>query len=439
MSDGIAYVIAGLLLIQAFFRARAALKGWKRDRSLWGAFVAFAAAWLSRTTHGRDLLNNLGIPDLAYFVKHALTIAGICVILRYVTAVYRSDGFTRDLPRSVRISAIVHRVATKASVATVAVMGLVFVFLLNDPDTSTPFFLDRHRGEAGVLVYMGLFYLYVGATAAVCAVQWGGAVRRAPIRSLRIGLRMMTAGMVLAVLYAILRTAYLPVITFSSVSESANLDQERVTDTLLYLSFLLWGFGTIAPAARAGRERISAVRGLLELYPLWRSLALWAPEVVRHRASTLFSRRAAKAGRLDTVRDLFFSPDPSPPAHLARWAMDIRDVIAELRRQVPADLAERALVQAEAELKPEHGTDVQAEALWLRAAVSAERRRTEGTATSSAPYPFGPGQDRDQGDSAPGHSLREELEHLRTVASAFRITSLSDGRALLVGHPADHV
>ncbi|WP_099054832.1 MAB_1171c family putative transporter [Streptomyces fodineus] len=424
MSDLLAYLIAGLLLIQAGLRAKSAVRGHKRDRSLWGAFVAFAAAWLSRTTAGYAVLDSLDLPDLAYFVKHVLSIIGICVILRYVTAVYRTAGPDGERSRAIRLSAIVHRVATRASVATVLVMAVIFFFLLGKPDTATPYFMERHRGEAALAVYMGLFYLYSGVAAAVCAVQWGGAVKDAPFRSLRNGLRMMSTAMVITTIYSVLRIAFLFVITFSQVSDGTEHTQEMVTDTLLYMCFLFWGLGAIAPATHAARERYHALRSLVVLNPLWRQLALRFPDAVRHRPSTFFTRITAKAARLDTVRDLLFSPDPSLPARLDRFAMDIRDVIFLLRQHAPDDLAERAFARAEADLRPQHATEVQAEALWIRAALAMADEPKHEPAGVSAPYPF-----------APGATPREEVTHLRDLASAYRLTTPADAQSLLICQP----
>ncbi|QHA08124.1 hypothetical protein GQF42_37005 [Streptomyces broussonetiae] len=427
MSDLLAYLIAGLLLIQAGLRAKSAVRGHRRDRSLWGAFVAFAAAWLSRTSAGYAVLDSLGLPDLAYFVKHVLSIIGICVILRYVTAVYRTAGPDGERSRAVRLSAVVHRVATRASAATVLVMAVIFFFLLGKPDTSTPYFIARYHDGAAVAVYMGLFYLYAGVAATVCAVQWGGAVKDAPFRSLRIGLRMMSTAMVITTVYSVLRIAFLLVVTFSRVSNGTEHTQEMVTDTLLYLCFLLWGLGAIAPATHAARERYHALRSLVELSPLWRQLALRFPDAVRYRPSTLFTRVTAKAARLDAARDLFFSPDPSLPARLDRFAMDVRDVVFLLRRHAPHDLAERAFARAENDLRPQHATDVQAEALWIRAALSTVDEPVPESTGTSAPYPFDPGA-----------TPREEVTHLRNLASAYRLTTASDALNLLTRQPTGH-
>ncbi|MFF4933228.1 MAB_1171c family putative transporter [Streptomyces griseofuscus] len=419
MSDVFAYLIAGLLLLQALLRIPAALKGRVRERSLWGAFAALAAAWLTRTTLGRSAINTLGIEDFSYLVKHVLAILGICVLLRYVTAVYSSTERSADLPRTVRISALVHRIATRASLLTVAVMAAVFFTLLDTAVSDTPYFMARHAGQPGLAVYMSLFYLYTAAAAAVCAVQWGGAVRQAPMRSLRIGLSMMSLAMSLAVLYAILRTAYVVLITITPVSESFANNQETVTDSLLYATFLLWGFGAIAPATRAAQGRFRAMQDLTAIHPLWRDLALTAPDVVQRRPSQLLAGVPLLA-RFDTVRDLV-GYDSSPSMRLARYVTEIRDVIHELRRHAPHELAERSVQRAE-ETATGPDRETAAEAYWIRAARAAFFGRPSG---QPAPFPFPAGDD-----------FAAEVPHLRDVAAAYGRIKPTEVTALLSGPPA---
>ncbi|MFF8732658.1 MAB_1171c family putative transporter [Streptomyces sp. NPDC015171] len=418
VTDAFAYAIAALLIIQAVLRAKSILNGRRRERSLWGAFAALAVSWLCRTSVVNDLLDATGIPDLGFLVKHVTAIVGICVLLRYVTAVYADAD--ADVRRSARLSAIVHRTAARASVGTIAVMVATFFFLLNPPDTSTLFFLERHKGDLGLPIYMGLFYLYMGAAAAVCAVQWGGAARATPVRSVRIGMLLMSCAMVLAVLYVLLRTAFVVVITVTTVSDSVSQTQEALTDSLLYLFSLLWGIGAIAPVSRAGAERYRAARSLLSLHWLWRDLAMAAPDVVRYRPSQLFARLPFVGQALDAFRDVFASPDASLLVRLNRFTVDIRDVIFELRRRAPADLVERARDHAQSVPDSLHRSEVRAEALWIRSALLCEGPALLGKSATLAPYPFDPGTDPEQ-----------EVPHLRAVAAAYGRIRNSDARALL--------
>ncbi|GBQ00836.1 hypothetical protein SSP531S_22580 [Streptomyces spongiicola] len=425
VTDAFAYAISGLLTIQAVLRVKSALNGRRRERSLWGAFAALAVSWLCRTSAVNNLLDATGTPDLGFLVKHATAIIGICVLLRYVTAVYADAD--ADVRRSARISAVVHRIAARASVGTIAVMTTAFFFLLDPPDTSTLFFLERHEGDLGLPIYMGLFYLYMGAAAAVCAVQWGGAARTTPVRSVRIGMLLMSSAMVLAVLYVLLRTAFVVAITVTTVSDSTSQTQEALTDSLLYLFSLLWGIGAIAPVSRAASERYRAVRNLLSLHWLWKELAMAAPDVVRHRPSRLFARLPLVGQALDTFRDVFASPDASLLVRLNRYTVDIRDVIFELRRRAPADLVERARDHAQSVPDDLHGTEIRAEALWIRSALLCEGPATPDKPAPLAPYPFDPGTDP-----------RHEVPHLRAVAAAYSRIRKSEARALLTRTAADY-
>lgn len=398
MSDVLAYVIAALLLTQALLRAPAAVRGRVRKRSLWGAFAALAAAWLTRTSLAHDILGSFGIVDLAYLVKHVLAITGICVLLRYVTAVYSTAEPTEHISRTVRISGLVHRVATRASLGTIVVMVGVFFLALDEVVADVPYFTGRYAGEPGLAVYMGLFYLYMATAAAVCAVQWGGAVRQIPQRAVRVGMIMMSGAMALAVLYALLRTAYVLLITITPVSDRFSHAQEAVTDTLLYTAFLLWGLGALAPAWRAARQRARALSDLIAIHSLWRDLALSAPHRIRQHPRTLLQRVPGMA-HVNRLRDVFSHYDETPDARVQRFVTEIRDVMLELSRHAPAELAELALSERDSP------GAVAGEALWIRAAQAAYQTHPESTRAS---LPF-----------AAGATLAAEVPHFRSVSEAY--------------------
>ncbi|WP_347730776.1 MAB_1171c family putative transporter [Streptomyces sp. CAU 1734] len=413
-----AYAIAALLFVQALMRAPSAMKGRVRKRSLWGAFAALAASWLTRTTLGRTFINDLGVPDLAYLIKHVLAITGICVLLRYITAVYSTTGPSADVPRSVRVSSLVHRIATRASVGTVVVMALVFFFMLDEVVSDVPYFMGRHAGDPGLAVYMCLFYVYTAAAASVCAVQWGGAVKQIPQRAVKTGLVMMATAMVLAAVYAVLRIAYVILITVQPVSEDFSLAQETVTDSLLYLTFLLWGFGAIAPAYRAAGDRYRTMTHLAAIHPLWSDLAKTAPDRIRQRPRGFLGRFTVMA-HVNKARDLLSSYDETPTGRLQRYITEIRDVILELSRHAPRELAELALARASGGAGGGH--EIAAEALWIRAARAAYLTHPEG---EPAPFPFDAGT-----------NLAVEVPHFRAVAEAYGRTSPADAWEILEGVP----
>ncbi|MFF3730788.1 MAB_1171c family putative transporter [Streptomyces sp. NPDC002476] len=417
MPDVIAFTIAALLLVQALLRAPSAMKGRTRTRSLWGAFAALSASWLTRTTPGRDFLNDLGVPDLAYLVKHVLAIIGICVLLRYVTAVYSTTTPSADVPRTVRISSLVHRIATRASLATVLIMALVFFFMLDDVVVDSPHFVVRHASDPGLAIYMGLFYAYTAAAATVCAAQWGGAVKQIPRRAVKFGMGMMAVAMMLAVVYALLRIAYIVLITVRPLSEDFSLAQEAVTDAVLYATFLLWGFGAVAPAWQAARERYRTMTHLVAIHPLWREMAMTAPHRIRQRPRA-FLARLAGMGQVNKLRDLLSYYDETPAARLQRFVTEIRDVMLELSRHAPPELAEHSLEHARNSTS-DGDAQIKGEALWIRAAQAAYATLPEGP---SAPLPF-----------AAGTNLATEVPHFRAVAQAYRRITEREGWQILNG------
>ncbi|MFI1890274.1 MAB_1171c family putative transporter [Streptomyces jumonjinensis] len=424
MTEAFTYAIAGLLLVQALLRCRSAIRGRSRERSLWGAFAALAGSGLARTGPVHDLLNTTGIPDLAYLVKHLLAIVALCVLLRYVTSVYQDADRTVEASRSARIAASVHRIAARAVIGTILVMTVIFFTSLSTPDTNAaPHFMARHAGEPGLAIYMSLFYAYTTAGAAVCAMQWGAARHHAPIRSLRVGLAMMSAGAVTLVAYSVARVVYVVLLTVDpvSVSDSVAAKQEMTTDSLLYTGFLLWVIGSIAPAAYAGRARYRTYHSLIALHPLWRDLALVVPDVVRHQPSRVLA--GTRLGAIVTsVRDLAPRGESST-AQLSRWVVEIRDVIHELRRHAPADLAERALLRAEySKSTAADDPRIRAEAYWIRAALTTYSVEPPGV---PAPFPF-----------AADDGLSAEVRHLQAVTARYTRTTIRDAQALLATGPA---
>ncbi|MFE0798479.1 hypothetical protein ACFW4W_37595, partial [Streptomyces mutabilis] len=265
-------MIIGLLLLQSAIRLPTMWCGRRRERSLWGAFTAFAAAWWLRTDTGRAMIDPLGVEDLPTLLKHVLAIGGICVLLNYITDVY---GAVEATARHIRITSMVRRTAARASAATVLCLAGLFFFDLDRSQTAADslYFVGRHVGEPGLALYLGLFNAYTATAAAVCAYQWGRAARLARRWSLRTGLAMMASGMALMVLYAVARTAYIVVITIRPSVAAIGTTQELVTDTILYAASLLWLLGAVAPASHVLAARVRAVRALAVLHPLWRDLA----------------------------------------------------------------------------------------------------------------------------------------------------------------------
>ncbi|MET9611173.1 MAB_1171c family putative transporter [Streptomyces sp. NPDC006512] len=367
MSDVLTYAIVFLLLAQALWRIPSALRGRTSERSLWGAFAVLACAWLMRTDLGRRLVDGLGVFDLSTLLKHCFVVAGMCVLLRYVAAVYRGAAGDGSSSRRARVTVAVQRHAVTAAVLVVAAMAAVFLLVLDrGPVPEDSQFMARHAGEAGLAVYMPLFYGYCGAVIGLCGYQWAGAARGAARRTLRTGLAVMAVGMAAGALYAAVRAAYAVVVAFLPVPEDAANAQETATDVLLYTSFLCWTLGVIAPASQAAVNRVRAYRMLARLHPLWRDLALTAPDLVRRAPGRPLPGRS-RAGRLVTARDLF-AHDASPQVRLGRWVTEIRDVIHAMRRRAPDDLYQVSLELAESEGHTGQDAEAVAQAYWILSA-----------------------------------------------------------------------
>jgi hypothetical protein len=414
--DALISLIIALLTAQALVRLPAAWRGQRRERSLWGAFAAFAAAWWLRTDAGRAVIAPLGVNDLPTLLKHVLAIAGICVLLTYVTDVYHDEDATA---RHIKLTTVVHRIAARASLATVLCLAAVFFLALNRTKTGSdsPYFAGRHAGEPALLVYLGLFNTYVAAAAVVCGYQWGRAARHARRWALRIGLAMMAAGMSLAAVYALLRTTYLVATTLHPVSAEAGAVQEHLTDTVLYAAFLLWLLGSITPAARALLGRLQCTKALIGLHRLWRDLVLSVDGIALYAPSTLRADQGAVA-LINAVRDIT-SYDATPQIRLGRFVTEIRDVTHELRRHAPADLFVRAHQLAESHGHSGTQADAVAEAYWLKAALTVIDR------PAGAPVAF----------SSAGDDFRTEVSWLLRVARAYRHASDTGVSSLLAPLP----
>ncbi|PAK24675.1 hypothetical protein CJD44_21125 [Streptomyces sp. alain-838] len=411
LSDALVSVIVGLFLLQTAIRLPTVWRGQRRERSLWGAFAAFAVAWWLRTDVGRAVIDPLGIEDLPTLLKHILAIGGICVLLNYVTDVYQDADASA---RHIRLTTKVRRTAARASAATVLCLTSVFFFDLDRSKTADDsiYFVGRHVGEPGLVLYLGLFNAYTAAAALVCAYQWGRAARLADRWNLRTGLAMMTSGMVLMALYAVVRTAYITMITVRPTMATLGTVQEHVTDTMLYLATLLWLLGSIAPASHAVVARVRALRALTRLHPLWRDVVSAVHSVPLHPPSRVMGGLRA-AALIATVRDVV-THDATPQIRLGRYVTEIRDATHELRRRAPADLFQRARRLASAEGYSGEDAEAVAEAYWLKAALD----------TADAPAGM-PAAFHTSGDD-----FTSEVAWLCRVARVYRRTSPHTGAIL---------
>ncbi|MFJ2218283.1 MAB_1171c family putative transporter [Streptomyces sp. NPDC101062] len=407
MTDTVPYTIAALLLFQALWRASSALRGRTRERSLWGAVTAFAAAWIMRTDLGRYFVDGLGIIDLGTLLKHSLAVVALCCLIRYVTAVDRYAAASATAPtRRVRITAAAHRYAPAAALAVIGAMALVFFTILDRSELPAERvdrqFMIWHAGEAALALYLVPFYGYYILMFALAGYQWGSAARQAGRPALRAGLALMSLGMAVGIVYGIVRTVCSVWVAALPVAHRTINAQESVTDTMLYTCFLLWGIGVIAPTSQAAVTKYKTLREILRLHRLWADLAGVIPGLVLYPPSRILAGNPLLAP-LNTARDVF-SREASSHVLLGRYVTEIRDAVHELRRRAPEELYQRARELARAEDHTGPDLDAVAEAYWIRAAMA------------TASQPPGPPV---AFPSARGESLAEEVPWLLRVAAAY--------------------
>lgn len=404
------YIVAALFWIAVLWRLRSALFGDARRRAVWLCMAAFASVWTLKTPAVDYGLDHSGINDLSSVIKHVLAIGGIYALLTYVLAMYGSEDETSDAPQYVRVSRAVSKIATKAAVVTVVGLILLFSFAI-DRSRPTEHFITGHSGDVGMAIYMSLVYLYMGMTAVVCAYQWGSAVRRTPLGLLKAGLALMCASMIIAIMYALLRTAYVIYAVITTPTTHVAELQESVTESLSITLFPVLLLGLIVPAQRAAVARIHAIQALRELRPLWRDMALAVPGPVMLKPSAIGN------ATLDAARDVLRQDQPVQD-RVVRWVHEIRDAFADLAYYGPTDLHQRA--QALAPDDPEG-----AEALWARAALAYKLR---GDAPGTTPASL---------NSGGGNALDTELPWLRRVSIRYQTAGPDAASELMVeGTPA---
>ncbi|MFI1765289.1 MAB_1171c family putative transporter [Streptomyces sp. NPDC020800] len=418
MSDLIGYAVVVALLLQAAWRAPTAFRGQVRERSLWGTFTALGAAWFLRTSAGHWLVEQTGVNELAYLLKHLLTIAGLCALLRYVTAIDAAQAAASTAPsRRVKITSKAQRWAPAGALLAGALMSATFLFALDRSGPEKAHFMERHAGEGGLAVYMGLFYLFSGLIIGLCGYQWGSKARDAR-GALRVGLGLMGAGMAAGTLYSFIRLVYTFINAAVPVPADTAALQETITDSLLYLCFLLWTLGAIAPAAQAVSTRYRTIAHTIRLHRLWADLTLVNPDLVAYPPSRLLAGRPG-ATLLNTARDVL-SRQMSPAFRLGRYITEIRDAILELRRRAPEHLYASALQAAERAGHQGQDAETVAQAYWLRAALA----RIDRPPHQPVDFP-----------ADIGERLDDERAWLLKVAAAYRATPRATALSLLSDAP----
>ncbi|WP_438310761.1 MAB_1171c family putative transporter [Streptomyces sp. HUAS TT3] len=373
-------LMPALLWAVAIWRAPSALRT-TASRSLWATLTAIALSLSLRPPAiDRFLEASTGVEDVTLLLKHLLSMAAICFILDYMYAVHAKPG-ARLADTRLR-----YLIAALAGTA----LTVLFVFFLPH-DRSGAFGIDAHYGKPGVKLYLGIFYLFLGASTARAAwMFWGNrnSVRRGP---LRLGVRCLATSSAVGFAYTLYRVYFV-----CTHGDAVALDADgrpvplldTTSEVLPAVALVLLVLGVSLPPADALYRYLRDQYTLWRLHPLWSDLTTAVPDVVL----------GTQVGR---VRDLFTLGDRS--LDVAHRAFAVRDAALALRDAIaPGDATDGYTG---------HDTDedpARAEARWLHSAV---RARADGRPVPPLPAALA----RTSG----GRTPREETARLLRVASAY--------------------
>nr|WP_206323882.1 MAB_1171c family putative transporter [Streptomyces sp. HNM0574] len=344
----------------ALWRMPAALWGDeedKRRRALWGCYAGFALALWTKTHVVRIGLNNSPVVDLAVLIKHYTAAIAILAILSYIVAIYGHYPEGGAVPRHVRFARLTQRLATKASVATLILLTVLF-FTVVDRSVPSDRFVSDHAGQWGATLYMSVFYVYLGAASAVCAYQWALATLDAKARHLRVGLGMMTFAMFIGVGYTLSRTLFLWISVLDQPSHAFAETFDKVTEGAQVVLFAFFALGASIPAFSKGWRRVRLWRAQVRLHPLWRELMTAFPDQPFDPPTSL----GRELTRFGTPADL----------RVDRWAADMADAVEKLRHYVPDGLLAAARTAAAADTASPAKAGPLADAYWIKAALAAK-------------------------------------------------------------------
>lgn len=304
MSVG-ALAVAVLFWAGGLARAPSALR--VRDRRpLCLALLAFAVALTVDIPAVYVRVDSwFGVPNVADLIEHCFAMLGVFAMLVTLRGlVGRGDSlwWTRT-----RIAVLVAAVAASAG-----------LFLAARLPVESANFTDRYGHLPLIAAYWSITVAYFGVVLielAQVAVTRSGRARR---MTLRLGLRMVGAGVALGVVYSAIKIVEL-VVDEDSPAGAVRQVADRLDPMVLASGVAVVGVGLLLPAAettwrhawRSGRERLA----LLRLRPLWLDLTEAMPEVVLGERPSLW---ADLCGGNVSFR-------------LYRRVIEIRDVVLEVR------------------------------------------------------------------------------------------------------------
>ncbi|MER7728592.1 MAB_1171c family putative transporter [Streptomyces sp. NPDC096323] len=315
------------------------------QRALWMCCAGFAAALWCRVPPVKFALDHSPITDLSALLKYATSLVAILAGLKYIIGAYGPPDRAAT-PRHVAVSAWVSRIAHSFAFAWLAILVVLFFTAVDRSQPSTDFTTD-HAGQWGASLFLTIAYVYLAAAAATACFQWARASRRADYRSLRIGLSLMSAAMLIYTVYPALR-----IITVWAPTGASAATMRTVADAVTLTVALLWAVGAAIPSTIVLSDRWSAWRTLQSLYPLWSDLVDQFPHLAFQPVGSRFTETFRVWAPLDTRLD--------------RRTQEIADAVEQLRHYATPQLLPCAQYLAEVHDDPEPA----AEAYWIKAALT---------------------------------------------------------------------
>lgn len=360
MSGGLV-VVAGLFWAGGLARAPSALRV-KQRRPLCMALLAFAVALTADVPAVYARIDGvLGRPNVADLVEHVSGMVGVFALLATLRGLVL--GGERARWAWVRVAVLVAAVGASAGLFLAARLPVEVVH-----------FTARYGHLPVIAAYWSITLAYFGVALVELAKLVVTRSAQARRRTLRVGLRLVGAGVVVGVVYSVMKIVELVV-----DEESGTGSIRRVTDRLdpivLVTGAIVIGMGLLLPAAESAWHEIGgAVRdrmALVRLRRLWLDLTEAMPEVVLGERPSLW--------RDVWGRDASF--------RLYRRVIEIRDVaLAACRGEEVLGLApERvAVLSAGVAVEPAGdgmttgGADVRAAGDELRPLLALARRWQQG-------------------------------------------------------------
>jgi hypothetical protein len=285
-----------------------------KQRAMWATCFTLAlckvaalpavGAWLERFTASAEIL------------PHLLAVACVFFLLRFISLI--TDRYaTRP------------RAATYQMIVTGAVgVALVVLDVLSPGGVrSAGSQLLTTDVPAATVAYWVVLDTYLGGILAAASALFWRMGRTAPRerRALRVGLRLIVAGLLLTLLFAVQRIVF--VLAHALGAGVPAIAMGPVFEVLRAVGAILALGGGLVPAVGWARATLGAYRSLRALRPLWQAMRAAFPDVI------LFPPRRALLERFGVV-DVHL--------RLYRRVIEIRDGLLALREHLPADATHAA-------------------------------------------------------------------------------------------------